>query len=500
MRIWAALVGCALTTAGCAEGGGGQCPALAPAGEKHPASGVLALERIYAALRASDRVEVGGLDGAAPPGSSVLIAGQAAEVDVHGRFRLELRGAPTSVEVASAAQPSEVFLFRVRDSTVARAKVVGPAWGGAGSVPNDLLFEGERALLVRSGDGALSELPFGHGADDCSRGLRFAEVDGRGSDPWFAAAAGGSVYVSDARLDRVYAIDRQRWAVTSTFADQTSIELSPPLTLACPADVDGDGNLERSVARFRPRAPQALLVMNGRLFVGMSGFLRPHLGDCPAIYLPSVLLSYALDAPGEVTRLRLPCQNPQELRQTAQGQLQVVCSGEIDQPPSGSPVAQTDGAILWIDPMRLEVVRSQPLERFAPASALSQGDVTVVSSLVRAELLLLSGAGLIERRQLNAESVDSVFRLAPGPGGLIFAPSFDTDRLHTIDPRTGVVDGAPFFGPIVVGPGRPLFDGLQIVAPRPGRAGVDFVGPDHLALLGIASKIVPLDTQEVLGP
>jgi hypothetical protein len=63
-----------------------------------------------------------------------------------------------------------------------------------------------------------------------------------------------------------------------------------------------------------------------------------------------------------------------------------------------------------------------------------------------------------------------------------------------------VVDGAPFFGPIAVGPGRPLFDGLQIVAPRPGRAGVDFVGPDHLALLGIASKIVPLDTQEVLGP
>lgn len=500
MRSVALLVGSALAMAGCAEAGGGQCPALVAAGVKHPPSTALALERIYASARSPDRIEVGGLDGAAPPGSRVLIDGQPAEVDAHGRFRLELAGRETSVEVASAAQPSEVFPFRVRDATVARAKIVGPAWGGAGSVPNDLLFEGERALLVRSGDGALSELPFGHGADDCSRGLRFAEVQGRGSDPWFATAAGGAVYVSDARLDRVYAIDRQRWVVTSTFADPTAIELSPPLTLACPADVDGDGSVERSVARFRPRTPQALAVMNGRLFVGMNGFLRPHQGDCPALYLPSVLLSFALDAPGEVARLRLPCQNPQELRETPEGQLQVVCSGEIDQPPSGAPVAQTDGAILWIDPVRLEVVRTQPLERFAPASALTQGEVTVVSSLVRAELLLLSRSGLIERRQLNTEAVDSVFRLTPGPGGLIFAPSFDTDRLHTIDPRTGVVDGAPFFGPIAVGPGRPLFDGLQIVAPRPGRAGVDFVGPDHLALLGIASKIVPLDTQEVLGP
>ncbi len=499
MRAAAWLSCVALGSVGCAEASGGECPAVMPAGTRHPPSSALALERIYASARAPGRIEVGGLDGAAPAGSSVLIGGQAVEVDAAGRFRVELAGAAeTSVEVASAAEPSEVFRFRVRDATVARAKVVGEAWGGAGSVPNDLIFEGDRALLVRSGDGALSDLPFGHGADDCSRGLRFAEHRGRGSDPWFAVAAGAVVYVSDARLDRVYAVDRQTWVVTSTFADQTTIEA--PLSLACPADVDGDGSLERTAERFRPRTPQALAVMNGRLFVGMNGFLRPHQGACPAIYLPSVLLSYALDRTAEVARLRLPCQNPQELRETPEGLLQVVCSGEIDQPESGAPVAQTDGAILWIDPVRLEVVRTQPLDRFAPASALTQADVTIVSSLVRAELLLISRTGTIERRQLNGEAVDSVFRLTPGPGGLVFAPSFDTDRLHTIDPRTGVVDGAPFFGPIVVGSGRPLFEGLQIVATRPGRAGVDFVGPDHLALLGIASKIVPLNTQEVLGP
>ena len=86
------------------------------------------------------------------------------------------------------------------------------------------------------------------------------------------------------------------------------------------------------------------------------------------------------------------------------------------------------------------------------------------------------------------------------PGGLIGAASFNTDRLHVVDPRTRVVDPKPFCGPFVIGPGRPVFDGVQVCARRPGRAGVDFVEPDIYCLAGIASRVTPIELRKVLGP
>ena len=101
---------------------------------------------------------------------------------------------------------------------------------------------------------------------------------------------------------------------------------------------------------------------------------------------------------------------------------------------------------------------------------------------------------------LNSEEVDSVFRLLALPGGLIAAPSFNTDRIHFIDARSKTLNPPPFFGPIAVGPGRPIFEGLQVIARRPGRAGVDFVGPDLFAVAGIASRIIPVELRKLLGP
>ena len=85
-------------------------------------------------------------------------------------------------------------------------------------------------------------------------------------------------------------------------------------------------------------------------------------------------------------------------------------------------------------------------------------------------------------------------------GGLVGVPSFNTDRMHILDARTGAIDPEPFFAPLAVGPGRPLFDGLQIVAARPGRRGVDFRGPDLFALTGQASELIPIELRKVLGP
>ena len=101
---------------------------------------------------------------------------------------------------------------------------------------------------------------------------------------------------------------------------------------------------------------------------------------------------------------------------------------------------------------------------------------------------------------LNDREVASVFGWVDLPCGLLGAPVFDTDTLHVLDPRTRRLDPPPFYAPLVLGPGRPLVDGLQAVARRPGRLGVDFVGPDTLALAGVASRVTPLELRRILGP
>ncbi|MFO0729116.1 MAG: hypothetical protein U1E65_35375 [Myxococcota bacterium] len=496
------MVPWALVLAACSSDPGGACPPVNLEGRRLPERADLALERVYAVARGPMLAEVGGLSGALSPGAGLKVGGRALTADAHGRFQVQLEAAVgDAVSIQTDARPDLETALTVRDATVARAAMVSPRWGGAGSAPNDLAFAGDRLLLVRSGDAALSALPLGHGADDCGQGLRFSSNGAVAADPWFVAVDGGRAFVSDFRLDRVVEVELDSMSTTISFQDPRPLLLDQAWTLACPSDIDGDGAQETEVQAFTPRAPQALAVLGGRLFVGMTGFHRARNGDCPPVFLPSVLLSYAADQPEEPPlRLRLPLQNPQEIRVGAGGVLIVVCSGELDQ-GSGAPRPETDGGLVYVDPVRLEVLRTVPLGRFAPGSVLEAEGRSFVSSLVKAEVVALSASGSEDARfHLNSEAVDSIFRLVEGPGGLILAPSFDSDRLHVIDPVLLVQDGAPFFGPIPLGPGRPLFSGLQILARRPGRPGLDFVGPDYVALLGIASELVAIDTLKVLGP
>jgi hypothetical protein len=493
----AALVACAPE-----PGATDRCEAPAPLGVRaRPPEGV-APERTYAARRDDGRVEVGGFDGAARPGGALalVVDGRATrvEVDAHGRFATTLSAADT-VEVRAEPDDGGTLTLPVRTPALARRAAVGAPLGAAGSVPNDVVFFGAprdgRVAVVRSGDDGLTSFRVHAGLDACVEGARFPAAPGRTANPWFATP------LDDARL-AVSLFGRGTVAVMTPGADAPELELEPPTIelaaprmLACPVDLDGDGAPERTFTRFRPRAPQGVAVVDGAIYASFSGFVRRGEGPCPPIFVPGVVVRWGAD--GARSAAVLPFENPQELRRADDGRLVSVASGVLVQEGEGTRSLGA-GGVAWLDPVSLAVTASVALGDFAAGSAIEAGGVTWVASLVRAELRTLEPTPRVVR--LNDEVVDSVFRLERLPGGLVLAASFDTDRLHVVDGRTGALDPLPFGGPLELGPGRPLFDGLQIVAVRPGRRGVDFVGPDLVALGGVASRLTPVDLSAVLGP
>ena len=490
-------------TASCAgEPAPDRCEAPAPRAVRARTPDGVAPERTYAARREDGRVEVGGFDGAARPGSalSLRVDGRATrlEVDAHGRFTAVLAAA-NAVELRADPDDGGTLPLTVRTPATARRAAVGAPLGAAGSVPNDVLFFGAprdgRVAVVRSGDDGLTSFRVHAGLDDCAEGARFASAPGRSANPWFATP------LDDTRL-AVSLFGRGTVVVMTPGAAAPERELEPPLVelaapraLACPTDLDGDGVREAEVTSFRPRAPQGVAVVDGAIYAAFSGFVRRGEGACPPIFVPGVVVRWGAD--GTRTAAVLPFENPQELRRADDGRLVSVASGVLVQEGEGTRSLGA-GGVAWVDPVSLVVTASVALGDFAAGSAIEAGGVTWVASLVRAELRTLEPTPRVVR--LNDEVVDSVFRLERLPGGLVLAASFDTDRLHVVDGRTGALDPLPFGGPLELGPGRPLFDGLQIVAVRPGRRGVDFVGPDLVALGGVASRLTPVDLSAVLGP
>lgn len=512
MRCRAAvLLSLALTSAAC-----GPEAAVPEPDPPVPLGAEAALELMYLVRGPDARVRFGGLVGALPPdaqGWDLEVPGQAPhpiQPDARGGFELEL--GPLELDSGLLRRRGQaVQRFRLRDAELARKAAVWPPLGGAGSVPNDLVFAGEgeeaRLVLVRSGDHAISVLDLELGLD-AGTGLRLPERDAprgpMGAQPWFAAPFpdGERVAVSAFLQARVYVAHLPSLSIEATFEPLAPVELPAPLLLPYALDLDGDGRAESSVTRFTPRSPQGVYVHGERLFVAYSGFVAPRLSaDRPPVYLPGVLLSFSLRDPGRAPQsLVLPYQNPQWIGAAGgSDRLLVVSSGVLDADPEVHAV--TAGGVMIVNPASLEIEQSVDLGARAPGSALLEDGVLWIASLVRPEVWRVPvEGGEPTRFSLNDDPVDSVFRLVLLPGGLIGAPSFNTDRLHLIDPRRGRLDPSPFFGPLELGPGRPIFDGLQVIARRPGRGGVDFVGPDLYALSGVASRVVPVELRKVLGP
>ncbi len=462
------------------------------------------LERMYAVFEPNGPARFGSYDGAVAPGRTIEVDGVEVTGDANGRVALEVSGAPTvEVRIDGVTIP-----FTVRTPRDAREAAVHPAVGGTGDQPNDLLVadgpDGARAIVVRSGDHAVSAFDLAEGLSDDLPGVRLPRVMDEVAAPWFVAPwddSGARFAVTAQKQNRVYVIDLASESIVHTLV-AGPVDLDTPFTLARPFDLDGDGTDETTITRVTPQAPQPVLVHDGRVYVGYSGFVRGSTPALDPVYVPAVLAVWDLtDLGAPIATHVVPTMNTQELRVTPDGRIAAVSSGVIDQ-SDGTVRLTTEGAVDFFDPATGAFTERYTFGDFGPTSVLFAGDRMWVASLARARI---HAVDLEDRSTVLIDIgdqgvVNSVFRLVDLGGGLIAAPLFNDDQLIFVDATTRTKNPPPFYAPIVVGAGAPVFDGLQIVAPRPGRRGVDFVGPDLYALSGLAARVTPVELRKLLGP
>ncbi|MBI2375063.1 MAG: hypothetical protein HYV07_13790 [Deltaproteobacteria bacterium] len=463
------------------------------------------LERMYAARGQSGRVHVGGFEGAAPAGSIVEIVTlngtSSAATDTRGRFRTSLDTNEASVTLRIGDLEES---FRVRDQgafTRARRAPIS----GLGSVPNDVLVDPDGSIAVaRSQDNAVGLIePNG----ELGVGVRLPDSDGtppRKANPWFLAELGEKrVAVTAYGQSKVYVVDLSSSRVESSYSLEHEIPLASPFELTRPFDVDDDGQAESTITAFRPRGAQGLAVTDDFVLATFTSVFAAGVGADLPVVLPGVLARWSRASPSRAPEtIVLDALNPQEVRVSPRGTAWVVCSGALAR--VGDPTrALTPGAVFEVGfDGELRVVRKLDLDDFAPSSAVELEGQLLVSSLVlgRVRSIPLDAPENAATININELPVDSIFRLTPILGSLALVPSFNSDRLHVIDLVSGELDPPPFFEPLIIGEGGSFLSGLQVVATRPGRAGVDFTGPDLFALLGLASEVVPIELRKVLGP
>ncbi len=84
-------------------------------------------------------------------------------------------------------------------------------------------------------------------------------------------------------------------------------------------------------------------------------------------------------------------------------------------------------------------------------------------------------------------------------GNLLFTTLFNSDQIAVLDTNNDQLDPFPYMAPFPAGirafdPGAELFDGVQSLAIRPGAPGVDFQGPDIFFITGISELLGSVDT------
>ncbi len=466
----------------------------------------LALERMVASPAG-----LRGFDGAAPSGASLSLGRDGSTVamavaDEHGRF--ELRASLVSNETVDLQFEGAAYSFRVRDLNRARAQTTGPVIAGAGTTPNDLVVVGEgadaRAVVVRSGDNAVSVFDLSTGFDGAPLGVRLPEQEDKAANPWFVTPYDNADrYVVTAFGQRgAYLVNLANAQIEEELFAQDELRLFQPFTLSRPFDVDGDGEEEGVVSAFVPRSAQSVAVSDDAVFVGFVNLIAPTRGANRAIFLPGVVARFdRSDLSAEPTLIELPFINPQFILHE-DGKLIVICSGAVDFDENNRPAITTDGGLVELNPTTNEIINVTELGRFGASHAVFSAGRLWVSSLITARVRSLdpSGATAAVEHVLNQDAVDSVFRLLALPEGLVLAGSFGSDRLHVIDARTGELSPPLFEEPFAVGPGLPVFDGLHTVARRPGRRGIDFEGPDIFVLSSLAARVRGLELRQLFGP
>jgi hypothetical protein len=477
----------ALLLAACAPPPDGACLETAPL-----LAGALDESRVYA-FATDVGARVVGRPGAAPAGADVRVGAETTRADDLGAFEFSF-DTSTTVNIETAGQTAEVRVRAQAEGCVAGAP------SPTGTLPNDVALArcggADLVLVPTTADGAVQR--FDEDAAPLDGIALPLDDDGRGPEPFHVATGGARAVVSLFGQHRAALVDPCGGALLHVAAPpETTFAVAPPVELASPIDVDGDGEPERSITAMRPRHPQGVAVVGERALVAFTGLLEV---SPTARFGPAVVVAYDIvgDQLTQSAELALPCENPQALALDGDDLVWASCSGVLDR-VDGRFQATSDGALvaLTLDPLAVE--RVVPLGRFAPGTPAFTESSIVVGSLVRAEVLVLPLAATDREDgvtlSLGGDETESIFEVLALPGDLALASVFGRDHLRVVDARAAALDPAPFSAPI-----RLADDG-------PARGTAALAGglrPDGrlraFALLGLSAEIVPLDLQQWAGP
>ena len=450
------------------------------------------------------------------------------EADVNGRFDTLLRaeaGTKVTVQPRLSGEDAEPLVFTVRDRSTALTDMVRERIAGTGSTPNRVLFAQDApaqgastAFVVLSGDGALDSV-------DADTGRRvmplcaFPEVQGPHgplpATPWSADARGSVALVTRYDQGGITAVDTGTGAILAEAAPNVPVPLGTVMHLDPALDVNGDTVAESEITELVPRTPTGVALVGNRAFVAFGNVLD---GAQPgrAQFANAFLVVFDLDGRGVPTSgyqaVPLRYHNPQHVVPTPDGLL-VLVSGTGDLQRGSEWETQTDGGVEAFSTSTLQRRFDFNLGRFAPSRPviLPNGLEAYVPSILRARLARLSLTdGRISRGPAtsngpieldNSDDLRTTFECGLHPTGLVFCGLFDTDALVVVDSRDDAVRPWPFNDVIALGEGSgAMKQGLQSLAMRPGRNGVDRNGNDILVLLSLSSRVAALDTRFVLGP
>jgi hypothetical protein len=506
-------------------------PQLEPACEiKEPlAESQAELQRI-ALFRDADTalVTLSSFNHAAPPGSKIIIqnvlstTGDDAEsqtfaetiADEDGRFSMtaNITGPLASLLFQFPDGRSEQWPFQVREEDSAFACLIRTV-SNTGTLPNDVIFgtcDTDRVgLVVASADSTLEHFSLS-GEKQTDNTAYFPPIDQRAPNPYNAAwdSELGLVGVTLFGTNSIALIDpctgdylHQARPTPGSHSDLL-MAVDPPLELAYPSDVNGDGELEQTVHHILPTAPQGLIWNQGILWVLFSGFLEGATENADALFGPGALIGYSWSGT-ELTLehfRRLPFSNPQTIVQSHTGELWISYTG-IWGISNGQFQTLTPGYLEKVsadDGTGLHVIE---LGSFAPGAPAVGEHAIAVGSTLKPEIawIPISANSMEEARifELAGTETESLFKAHLWGPDLAWVTQFSTDQIHVVDLNTGFLNPAPFpEDGIRISGGGSLFRGAQALAIDQDK----HQGDMGIVLLGLSAEIAFLDFRQVFGP
>ena len=293
------------------------------------------------------------------------------------------------------------------------------------------------------------------------------------------------------------------------------IDLGKEMPLSDRFDVDGDGDKEVSLRRFKPSFPSDIVSYGDYLYVSLSDYVN---AVSPAVAAPGIVKRYKmLDVPPyleEAGYIVTSFYNPVGLTPLKDGLLAVTDGGVTDI-WDGEAHPITEGGIDIVDTYNFEVLDTIPMGMTAPSfgriALTSDGRKGYIGSRAFSDVYEID----FESRTLTFGREDAI-RLSDSPSDFVsslvvtyddshlFAASFDLSTIFPIDLRgtTPRLFSNEFQGPFVIGFPKGVTaenptggtTGIGKIVARPGVPGVDFGGPDLFAITGSPGTIVTINT------